>query len=205
MMVRLCVVVLTILLASCASQKVLETKDSAPEDVLISKPASFDEELPTDLSKVLRQAQGMVNSGDFKSANQLLESSKAQFVGFPQISLNQALIAIQEKDFELAQAHVETAIQVRETYAPSYNLLGVIYRITGQFGDSKSAYEKALSLAPNYTNALLNLGILADLYLQDWPLALQSFEQYLSLVGTDEKVENWIVELKQRMPEQQGG
>jgi tetratricopeptide (TPR) repeat protein len=81
------------------------------------------------------------------------------------------------------------------------NQLGITYRQMGQFEKARDAYERAIDADANYAPAILNLGILSDLYLGDSQRALELFTRYLALTpGGDTTVTKWITELKHRKP-----
>ncbi len=76
------------------------------------------------------------------------------------------------------------------------------YRQKGQFDKAREAYEKAIALAPDHAIAMLNLGILNDLYLGDPNRALELYERYLLLTPAgDATVSKWVVDLKNRKPQ----
>ncbi len=83
----------------------------------------------------------------------------------------------------------------------SLNQLGVTYRQQGQFNKAREAYEQAIALDANYAPAVLNLGILFDMYLGDDKRALECYVRYLALTPSgDSEVSKWITELKNRKP-----
>jgi tetratricopeptide (TPR) repeat protein len=191
-------------LVGCGSLPKTQTESTESSNELVSVPARFQEPLPTALNQLLANAKTLVEKQEYEAADQLLAQGKANFPNFPHLDLNRALIAIKQNDYILAESHIESALSVRPNYPPALNLRGVVYRLSGRFGDAKSAYLSAIEAAPNYANAHLNLGILADLYLHDYALALTSFETYLSLIPDDNKVSNWLVDLKQRISNEGG-
>ena len=80
------------------------------------------------------------------------------------------------------------------------NQLGVQKRQAGQFADATAAYERALTLDPNYADAERNLAILHDLYLDNPSAALPHYERYQLLTqGADTQVTAWLTELKARL------
>jgi tetratricopeptide (TPR) repeat protein len=71
--------------------------------------------------------------------------------------------------------------------------------MNGQFAKAREAYERAIALDPNYAQAVLNLGILNDMYLWDAKRALELYDRYLALTpGGDAVVTKWIADLKNR-------
>jgi tetratricopeptide (TPR) repeat protein len=79
------------------------------------------------------------------------------------------------------------------------NQQGMLFRRNGKFFEAEAAYLKAVTASPEYALAHYNLGVLNELYLQRLETALQHFEQYQSLVGSDEQVEKWIADLTRRV------
>lgn len=113
--------------------------------------------------------------------------------------LNQALIHVQRQHFKEAAALLEQAVIANSKNPYAYNLQGFVYRQLGQFKNARSAYEMALQLSPNYAKAHFNLGVLAELYLQDLPLALTHFNAYQKAQKQeDATVAKWIVDLQKR-------
>jgi len=81
------------------------------------------------------------------------------------------------------------------------NQLGITYRQMGQFEKARDAYEQAIAIDANYAPAILNLGILHDMYMGDGARALELFVRYLTLTPNgDTTVTKWIAELKNRKP-----
>ncbi len=78
--------------------------------------------------------------------------------------------------------------------------LGLVFRRLGRFTEAAQAYQLALAADPNHTPAVLSLGVLYDLYLQDPQRALEAYEQYQQMSeNSDMRVANWIAELKRRL------
>ncbi len=83
-----------------------------------------------------------------------------------------------------------------------FNQLGISYRQQGQFTKAREAYEQAIALDEHDATAVLNLGILNDLYLWDLPQALALYERYLAMTPAgDATVTKWVADIKNRKPE----
>jgi Flp pilus assembly protein TadD len=113
--------------------------------------------------------------------------------------LNQALIRIQQLNYKEADLLLKKAVGINDKNPFVYNLQGFVARQQGQFANARAAYEKAIATTPKYAKAHFNLGVLADLYLQDLPLALKHYEAYQALQASpDSTVTKWIVDLQKR-------
>ncbi len=83
--------------------------------------------------------------------------------------------------------------------AAALNSQGIALRQKGKFDEARQAYEKAIFADPAAPAPVLNLAILADLYLGDRPRALELYERYQALVSpADVTVAKWLADLKNR-------
>jgi len=102
-----------------------------------------------------------------------------------------------------AVRELETAVKLSPRQPIYLNQLGIAYRQQGQFAKARDAYQRALAQDPGYAGAMLNLGILYDLYLGDTQRALEQYARYLSLFPNgDPTVSKWVADLKNRKPGQ---
>jgi tetratricopeptide (TPR) repeat protein len=96
-------------------------------------------------------------------------------------------------------ADLEKAVELSPQRADLHAQLGLAYRMNGEFDKARASYEQAIALDAAYAPAVLNLGILHDLYLWDGPRALEFYERYMQLTpGGDEQVQRWISDLRNR-------
>jgi tetratricopeptide (TPR) repeat protein len=120
-------------------------------------------------------------------------------LGGPQANLG--LIYRQSGKLAESAAALEAAVKASPKQASYANQLGITYRQQGEFTKAREAYESALDIDPDYAPAVLNLGILNDLYLWDGKRALELYERYVALKpGGDAVVSKWITDLKNRKP-----
>jgi Tfp pilus assembly protein PilF len=100
-----------------------------------------------------------------------------------------------------AEETVRQGLAVNPDDAEGYNLLGLVQREVGHFAEARESYEQALKLDPQFADVHLNLAILLDLYLGLSQAALEHYERYQDIAGTEDKqVKLWITDLKQRLP-----
>lgn len=100
-----------------------------------------------------------------------------------------------------ALAEFTQAVRLSPKQPIYLNQLGVTYRLLGQFEKAREAYENAIALDANYAKAILNLGVLHDMYLSDGKRALALYIRYLALMPNgDVAVTKWVAELKNRKP-----
>lgn len=164
---------------------------AAPSDVAVSAESqrAFDE-----AARALRAGQNADAERRFRS----LAQTHPELPG-PHANLG----VIQRQAGKLAEAvtELETAVRLSPRQPVYWNQLGVTYRQNGQFAKAREAYDKAIGLDPGYSAAVLNLGILYDLYLGDGQRALELYGRYLLLSPSgDATVTKWVADLKNRKP-----
>ncbi|MFZ5723238.1 MAG: tetratricopeptide repeat protein [Pseudomonadota bacterium] len=150
--------------------------------------------------------------GEYFAAVQAMKAGKLEeaLIGFQSISaqhtvlsgplVNQALIYIRQEKWADALDTAEQALKVNPRNPFAWNVKGIVLRQQGKFREARAAYEQALAIDPQYAKAHFNLGVLADLYLQDLPLALSHYEKYQALQKKpDQAVGNWIVDIRNRL------
>ena len=99
----------------------------------------------------------------------------------------------------MAISELEKAVQLSPQRAELHSQLGLAFRMNGDFAKARASYEKAIALDPAYAPAVLNLGILHDLYLWDGERALELYDRYMQMTaGDDEQVKRWISDLRNR-------
>ncbi|MBE9529068.1 MAG: tetratricopeptide repeat protein [Proteobacteria bacterium] len=67
--------------------------------------------------------------------------------------------AFDEQRYDLALLYLEKVASEKNTYADVYNMLGLIYYNNGRLSDAASAFNTAIELNPNYTEASLSLTV----------------------------------------------
>jgi|JI8StandDraft_1071087.scaffolds.fasta_scaffold17887_5 Flp pilus assembly protein TadD len=192
-----------------AAQGLTAKKDESKEKNTVAADSSKEPEMGA-ISAELKALAAPVLA-DYQKAIVLMKANQADeaFALFEEVHnkaaqfsgplINQAIIRIQQQKYKEADDLLKKAITLNEKNPFVYNLQGYVGRQLGLFPYARTAYEKAISLSPKYAKAHFNLGVLADLYLQDFPLALQHYEAYQTTQATpDATVGKWIIDLQKR-------
>jgi Flp pilus assembly protein TadD len=160
--------------------------------------------VPAEVQAQFERALQAQHAGRNDEAERLLQALARAHPELGGVHANLGLIHRQAGRNAEAVAALERAVQASPTQARFHNELGIAYRANGQFGKAREAYEHALALDANYAAAVLNLGILHDLYLGDGAKALELYERYLALAtGGDVAVTKWAADLRLRKPTSQ--
>lgn len=148
-------------------------------------------------------ARQALRAGKTEEAERLFRAVSQANPEFGGPYANLGLIHRQAGKLPEAVADFEKAVAANPRQPVYLNQLGVTYRQNGQFAKARDAYERAIALDANYAAAVLNLGILHDMYLADGQRALELYDRYLALTpGGDPQVTKWIADLKNRKPPQ---
>ena len=184
-------------LAACSSAP---TQNSAKSN----SPAAIAKAKAVDVSPQIvalyQRAVATLKSGDENNALIQFQSiaEKAPQLAGPFI--NMGLIHLRKQRYQDAEQALLQATTINPNDAVAQNHLGIVMREQGKFDKAGAAYQQALQIDPNYANAHLNIAVLYDIYLNDFPKALQHYEKYQALTDNkDDQVPKWIADVKQRL------
>jgi len=165
-----------LLVAGCASSgpKTADSRQSESVTAVQRDAGQVLPEIPRQALTMFEQAVSIMASGDFVDAELRLKEFLLLYPAYPGAYVNLAIIH-------------------------SQNQQGMLLRRNGKFLEAEAAYLKAVTSSPDYALAHYNLGILNELYLQRLDVALQHFEAYQQIVGSDKQVDKWIVDLTRRV------
>jgi tetratricopeptide (TPR) repeat protein len=156
-------------------------------------------EVPPEAQTLFEQATAVMAAGDFLDAELRFKEFLLRYPAFPGAHVNLAIIHAQNGDDDQAAAAIEAALRLDPNHAAALNQKGMLLRRNGNFLEAEAAYLKAVTASPDYALAHYNLGVLNELYLQRLDAALQHFERYQELAGSDKQVEKWIADLRRRV------
>jgi len=188
------VVILLITLFSCAGEMV---KPSAENKVVIKTTEFVD--VDADRKSDFKKAVGLMKKGQYKQAVTVLNSVISREKRLPAPYVDVAIAYNKLGDEENAEDNLISALKLNIGHSVANNELGLLYRKQGKFKAARTAYENAIRKNSEYLPAIINLGVLCDLYMHDYDCALQQYENYLAIKPDDKKVTIWLADVKQRL------
>jgi Flp pilus assembly protein TadD len=154
--------------------------------------------LPLALIKGYDEAASLLNAEKVNDAIEKLVNLSKQHPTFSGSDYRLARIHLSQKNYEQALLSIDKSIAINPKNYYALNLKGVIHRELGQFEQAKQAYLDSIKVYPEFAEAQLNLGILADIYIHDFELALTQYQTYLNMIEEDQQVSGWLVDLQRR-------
>ena len=184
----LALVVLVALLANCGSAP------TKPNDATVQ--AGIELLTPAQRAQYQKALKAMTEQ-DYAKAADLLEALAPLQPKVDELPINLALALYHQGDLEGA---VGTLTQLNNPHRPeAWNIKGLVAQKSGQFQQAKVHFESALSVNSQYSNALYNLALLYDVYLQDVPNAVAYYSQYVAINPDDEQTKDWLSQLQSAM------
>lgn len=142
----------------------------------------------------------MMKQKDYRKAARHFSKLAAAYPKFAGPQVNLALALLHLKQYDKAQDAIDAAVKLRPDHYRALTIRGQILRHQGEFEAAEKDYRRAISLNDSYPNAVLNLGILYDLYLHEPKKALANYQSYLKMVkAEDTPVKSWVVDLERRL------
>lgn len=176
--------------ATSQTEHITVVQPTSPEKIAMAQAASGD----------YFAALQMMKAGKLDDALLVLQTVAAQYPTLSGPLVNQGLVYLRQEKWSDALDALDQALKVNARNPYAWNLRGIALRETGKFREARQSYERALAIDPLFAKVHFNLGILADLYLQDMKLALMHYERYQALQKKpDPAVGNWIADLRNRL------
>lgn len=104
-----------------------------------------------------------------------------------------------ERQARQAEERYLKALAIDPTNSTAYLRLADAYRVQSKYVDATRAYQQALALNAGLLEAHYQLGTVYELYLQDLPQAIEQYQMYEQLGGTDPRVAIWIRDIARQL------
>lgn len=101
-------------------------------------------------------------------------------------------------NYPAAISEYQATIKLDPGHYQAYNNLASLLSQNRRFAEAKAALESAIRIKPDFAVGYKNLGIIYELHLKNYPLAIQNYRKYLELRpdSTDRNmVRSWIIAL----------
>tara|TARA_R110002072_G_scaffold172728_1_gene326966 strand:- start:46786 stop:47349 length:564 start_codon:yes stop_codon:yes gene_type:complete len=99
-----------------------------------------------------------------------------------------------------AEGFFTSALKINPNFIDALLQQALIFQDKGEFTKAEDLLRRAEAINPDHPLVNYNLGVLYELYLQDYALAVQHYKRYITLSSAEdvETVKRWILLLERK-------
>lgn len=157
--------------------------------------------MSSDEVKNFNAAMTLIGDENYPEGIALLNGTFSESRKSPVPFINLAIAYRKQDELEKAEENLKVALEIEPDNPVANNEYGLLLRRMGRFKEARNTYESLLKQYPDFALANRNLGVLCDIYLRDYPCALEAYQAYSALVPDNEDVKVWITDLEWRTKE----
>ena len=170
---------------------------STTDVVLIANPYQPEPRSPA-FTQDWDHAQQLMVKKKWSQAHTALQSMITQYPNASELYLALGQVHEALGTYEQAEQAYLTALTVKATNNHAYDQLATFYRIQGDFTLAETMYVKAIQVWPDNVDAIKNLGLLYDVYLNQFDQAEGYYQRALELDPDNHTLQAWLTDLQRR-------
>ena len=189
--------VLLVLVLLCASCQMRPADLSGP---LMERDPIAQEMAAVEVSKLKSDVALLLKDGKWQEAEALLREQLERQPNHLAAQTNLGLLLAKTDRQEQAVQILENVLARNAGACPAAIQLAEIYLAQYSIEQAEQAYRRCLGIHPDESAALLNLGILLELYRGELLEAIDLYERYQQVTSdADDSVARWITDLNRRV------
>ena len=155
---------------------------------------------PPAAQKAFETAQKALAAGDLETARSGLLALTQAWPQFASPWINLGIVYERQGETEPALAAFHKAAAAKPGDCLAHVHAGVLLRKARKFDAAEKEYRQCLDHHPDYAPALIDLGILYEIYMGKWQDALAAYQHFQTLQPVpDKRVAGWIADLSRRI------
>lgn len=141
-----------------------------------------------------QEALKYMAQSDYSKAELIFQDLLKQQPKLTGAIVNLGVIKKKNKQLDEAKALFLKALEVNPNFIDALLQQSLIYQDLGEFTKAEDLLRRAEAIEPNHPLVNYNLGVLYELYLQEYPLAIKHYQRYVAVSNADdvETVKRWI-------------
>jgi tetratricopeptide (TPR) repeat protein len=155
----------------------------------------------TDAEKAsYQEALKLMAQTDFSQAELIFNGLVEKHPNLTGAFVNLGVIQKNKDKLDNAKALFLNALEINPNFIDALLQLALVYQDSGEFTKAEDLLRRAEAIQPEHPLVNYNLGVLYELYLQEYPLAIKHYERYVAVSTADdvEVVKRWIKLLERK-------